>query len=231
MKVHSETAILFALGLAVAVGPIVSARGADDLIPPAETAIEAVKDLFDISAVRPLERSSFEPLRHCFSAAQQRNIDAYLQTLERLTATRDALAARLEISDRWWWPSDIGMELRLITEGDPLTDRGAVPDKLKIGEPRLLRNQLRISAQEIYEETDAAGKDLGGRKDCEIVLTAEKQRWAIDEITFTVRQYGRVETRTLTATVRKGTKQLQQLRRRINTRAKPEVRRGMPVLP
>lgn len=200
-----------------------------DGFPPSTTAVEAVTKLFDVKAVRSLDRSSFEPLRHYFTLRQQRNIDGYLATVDRLNSIRERLAQRLDITDPWWWPSNIGTDVRLITKDDPLTNRSAIPDELRIGQPEHYNGKLQLTAKEIYTETALDGSNLGGTKTCFVIFLPMHGRWAIDEIVFSVSQYGRVEKTTLTQILRDDTKRLHDVGSRIDVAVKPEVRRAVPV--
>ena len=52
--------------------------------------------------VRPLQQSTFASLQKYFSHKQQRNVDDFLQALSNLIDTRDRLAKRLGIHEKWW---------------------------------------------------------------------------------------------------------------------------------
>jgi hypothetical protein len=185
--------------------------------PPIETGVEAVRRVFDVKAIRPLDRSSFDPLRRYFSARQQTNVEHFLVALTDLTTARDQAAARAGIKQKWWWPPNVDLEVHLATKDDPLTDRAVVPNKLSISKPRKVENALEITVKEVYTARAQDGTGLGGTKTSKVMLVPQDKRWTIDEITFTAHQYGKTEAETLTKILGETTKRLRNARQKITS--------------
>ena len=214
VEIHRLTPWLY-LGLTLLITAPVSASESRKNWPQEETGAEIVKKVFDVSRVRPLDPSSFAPLRQYFSAKQRRNIDDILKALDRLVAKRDRVAEQAGMTDSRWWPPGIDLDVHLLLKGDPLTDRSGLPDTLSISKPRRADNGLEIVATESYIATAQDGSDLGGVKTCYTKLVREDDRWTIDEITFTIRQYGRVKTTTLSRILQEKSRRLRELEKRI----------------
>jgi hypothetical protein len=221
---NSAVAACFFLELASAA---VATNGQTEF-PPLETASEAVRKVFDVRNIRPLRRSSFEPLRKYFSAKQRKNIDEFLHALDDLIALRNRLAEQVGIKQEWWWPPDIDIEVHLVMKNDPLTDRATSPDELRISAPELLKAKLAVTVKEVYKETAQDGTDLGGTKTTKVTLVPEHRRWVIDGVVFEVRQYGKTNTVTLTQILAQETKQLRSTSHKIANR-QVEIRSAQPV--
>jgi hypothetical protein len=197
-------------------------------LPPLESASEAVRNVFDAKSVRPLERSSFEPLRTYFSSRQQHNVDQFLRALDELMAARNRVAEQVGIKQEWWWPADIGTDVHIVMKNDPLTDRGSIPDELSISPPTLLDRKVEISVEDRYKEIAQDGTDLGGTKSSKVTLVPGHGRWVIDDIVFTVRQYGRTNVTNLEQILAADTKKLRVARQKIANR-KVEIRSAQPA--
>jgi hypothetical protein len=230
MNVSIKRMIWIGLGLMLFMTGPTSANELRKEWPNEETAVQAVRKVFDLSHLRPLEASSFDPLRPCFSVKQQRNVDAFFKAFGRLVAKRDRVAGQAGIRDSRWWPSDVALDLHLILKGDPLTNRAGLPDKFSIGEPRRVNNGLELVATETYIETAQDGSDLGGIKTCHVKLLPEKDKWTIDEIVFKTQQYGRDRETTLSKILQGDCKRLRELEERIKDFTY-DVRRPRPVRP
>ena len=155
------------------------------------------------AAVRPLQQSTFAPMREYFSGKQQRNVDEFLQTLSDLIGARDRLATKLDIREKWW---PTGIDLLKVDSAltqDLLTGRTDNPDKTSISTPRPLGAKLEVTVQESYTEH---GQDrvLGpGYRTSIVTLVPEGKRWVIDEIkTTTTDAYGKASAETLTQRLR-----------------------------
>jgi hypothetical protein len=179
VKTFSCQNALATVWLTIAFGTTALGYASGSELPPLATGSEAVRKVFDVGNVRPLQSSSFESLRKYFSAKQQKNIEEFLHTQDQL-----------------------------ITKNDLLTDRSTRPDKLRISAPQLLNAKLEITVKEVYTEMAADGTNLGGTKISKVMLVPENHRWVIDEVAFQTRQYGRVKTETLTEILTGETKQL-----------------------
>jgi hypothetical protein len=197
-------------------------------LPPVTTGLEAVKKVFDVRILRPLEPGSFQPLRKFFSIKLQQDVDQFLRALNRLTSTRNRVAAKAGIKQDWWWPADLGTDIHVITKNDQLTDRGSVPDAIRFSEPILLDRKLEIDVQERYDEIAADGTDLGGKKSAKVTLVPEEGRWVIDNVSFTVRQYGTTKMTTLVEILAKDVKQLRVAQKKIE-KHRFEIRAAKPV--
>lgn len=197
-------------------------------LPPVATGSEAVRTIFDVKGIRPLEPASFAPLRMYFSARQQRNIDEYLRVLNELTTARNSVAAQAGIKEEWWWPADIGTDVHVVMKNDPLTDRASVPDDVTMAAPRLLDRKLQITVNDTYKEIAGDGTDLGGTKLSNVTLVPADGRWVIDEIVFTVRQYGKTTVTGLDEILDRNIKQLRLARQKMGDR-KFKVRTARPV--
>ena len=128
-------------------------------------------------------------------------------------AARNRVAEQLGIKQDWWWPGDVGTDVHAVMKNDPLTDRASVPDKVSISAPRLLDRKLEIGVEDRYEEIAADGTDLGGTKFSHVTLVPLNGRWVIEDVAFTVRQYGRTKSTTLTEILGQSTRRLQLARR------------------
>lgn len=197
-------------------------------LPQIATGLEAVTKVFDVKGIRSLEPPSFEPLRMYFSARQRRDIDEYLRALDQLTVTRSRVAREVGIKDEWWWPADIGTTVHMVIKNDPLTDRASVPDEVTISGPRLHDRKLRITVNETYKGVTADGTDLGGTKSSKVTLVPAEGRWVIDQVVFTVSQYGKTTVTSLDEILARNTKQLRLARQKIENR-KFDVRTARPV--
>jgi len=196
---------------------------------------EGKKEVWPISGypsftrVRPLQRSTFAPLRRCFSTKQQGKVDQFLQALSDLVNTRDRLAKRLDIHEKWW-PTGIDLlKVDAVLTQDLLTGRTDNPDKLSISTPRPVDGKLEASIQETYTEH---GQDrvLGrGRRTSVVTLIPEKGRWVIDQIkTTTTDAYGDTTTETLTGRLQGAIKPLQSAKRALESHPQTfEVRKGV----
>jgi len=227
MRARSWAAICgvcFFAGASIAVG----AENIRTRLPLLTTGSEAVAKVFDVKTVRPLELSSFGRLRKYFSARQQKNVDQFLGALSNLIATRNRIAGRLGIKQEWWWPADVGTDVHIVMKHDPLTDRAMPPDELSITSTRLLDQKLTMRVEERYKEVARDGTDLGGTKVAKVSLVPEGGRWVIDDITFTVQQYGKRSATTLTQILAEDTNQLRNAREKIANR-KFEIRTARPA--
>ena len=197
-------------------------------LPPVTTGSEVVKKVFGVRSLRPLERGSFEPLREYFSIKLQKEVDQFLRALDKLTATRNRVAARAGIKQGWWWPANVGADVHVITKNDQLTDRGSVPDAIRFSKPILRDRKLEIEVQERYDEIAADGTDLGGKKSSKVTLVPEKGRWVIDNISFTVDQYGTTKMTTLAEILARDAKQLRVAQEKIE-KQRFEIRTAKPI--
>lgn len=215
--------------LIILVGPSVGSRGENvrPELPALETASETVRKVFEVKRVRPLERSYFESLRKCFSGRQQHNVDQFLRALDELMAARNRLSENLGIKEEWWWPADIGAEVHIVMKNDPLTDRASIPDEISVSAPTLLDRKVEISVEDRYKEIARDGTDLGGTKTSKVTLIPSDGRWVIDEIIFTVRQYGKTNVTSLEQILASDAKKLRVARQKIADR-KVEIRSGRP---
>jgi hypothetical protein len=197
-------------------------------LPPVATGSESVKKVFDVKQVRPLQPASFQPLRRYFSPTQQKHIDQFLRVLGELIAMRNRVADQVGIKQEWWWPADIGADVHAIMKNDPLTDRASVPDEVTISDPTLLGRKLEIKVEDRYNEIARDGTDMGGTKCSRVTLIPEDGRWVIDNVVFTVRQYGKTEVASLAQILATDTKQLRSAWQKMVNR-KFEVRTPQPV--
>jgi|GEM_PF-3711441 len=159
--------------------------------------------------VRPLQQSTFVPLRQYFSGRQQRNVDQFLRALGDLINERDRLAKKLDIREKWW-PTGVDLlKVDGVLSRDLLTGRTDNPDKISILAPKAADGKLEAIIQEAYMEH---GQDrvLGrGHRTSIVTLIPEKDRWVIDEIqTTTTDAYGETTTETLTQRLRNAVKPL-----------------------
>jgi hypothetical protein len=219
--------ICCAFGVSVSVQGI-RAENVRTALPPAATGSEAVRRIFEVKGIRPLEPASFEPLRKYFSTRQQRNIDEYLRVLDELTVTRNRVAQQAGIKENWWWPADVGTNVHIIMKNDPLTDRASTPDEVSISAPTLLHRNLRITVDDTYKEIAGDGTDLGGTKSSKVTLVPADGRWVVDKVVFTVRQYRTTTVTSLDEILARETKQLRLIRQKMENR-KFEVRAARPV--
>lgn len=229
MKVQ-RSFLIFSLLVLVASDAAFAAPTARDPVglPPATTGSEAVKKVFGVRSLRPLEPGSFEPLRKYFSVKLQKDVDQFLRALDTLTATRNRIAAKAGIKQDWWWPANVGADVRVVTKNDQLTDRGSVPDAIRFSEPILRGRNLEIEVQERYDEIAADGSDLGGKKTATVTLVPEAGHWVIDNVSFTVGQYGTTKMTTLAEILARDAKQLRIPQEKIE-KQRFEVRTPKPV--
>jgi hypothetical protein len=197
-------------------------------LPPVTTGSETVKKVFGVRSLRPLEPGSFEPLRKCFSIKLQKDVDQFLRALDKLTATRNRVAAKAGIKQDRWWPANVGADVHVITKSDQLTDRGSVPDAIRFSEPILRDRKLEIEVQERYDEIAADGTDLGGKKSAKVTLVPKEGRWVIDNVSFTVCQYGTTKMTTLAEILARDAKQLRVAQEKIEKQIF-EIRTAKPV--
>ena len=240
--------------LSVHLGAIVCAVGASanalanrasELAPPDATAIEAITNVFAPSPVdqrsrspltgqrksswvRPLQSSTFEPLRKYFSVEQQRNIDQFLQALADLANARNRRAEALGISGHSWWPRTVDdLKVAAVASQDLLCDRYEPPEKITISSPHTSNRRLKITVNETFTEY---GQDrvLGnGQKTSIVTLIPENRRWVIDEVTSTVHDSAGTHVEKLTELVRDATKRLRKAQREISALPPPEVRKAI----
>jgi hypothetical protein len=144
-----------------------------------------------------LQQSTFASLQKYFSHKQRRNVDEFLQALSNLIDTRDRLAKRLGIHEKWW-PTGVDLlKVDAVMSRDLLTDRSDNPDQMTISKPKMLHGKLEFRVREVFTEV---GQDriLGkGKKISTVELIPENGRWVIDEVTSDVTDtYGdtRVDT-------------------------------------
>jgi len=212
-------------------GTVISSAVATES-PPLATSSDAVRGVFDVSIVRPLQRASFEPLRKYFSVRQQKKIDEFLRASDDLMAARSRLAQRLGIQEQSWWPSTVD-SFRIssvLSQGrDLLIERSEKPKEIKISSPSQAENKVQIIVRERFDEF---GQDryLGvAAKRSEVRLLPENGRWVIDEIVSTVLPpEGKTESTTLTRTLENASKLLRTAERHIkNLPQTLEVRKGV----
>ncbi len=231
------------LYLAAAIATAV-ANGASEQSPPQATAVEAVANVFSTSpaarqerspltqqpttsSVRPLQNSSFEPLRKYFSAGQQRNIDQFLHALSDLASARNRRARLVGILGYGWWPPTVDdLEVMAVSSKDLLCDRYERPEKITVSPPRRSNGRLEITVHEAFMEH---GQDriLGkGKKTSIVILIPENDRWVIDEIVSTLHDSGGTRIDKLTELLRDGIKPLRNAEREISGLPPPEVRKA-----
>jgi hypothetical protein len=215
--------------VSVLVGSGAATRGKDvrSRLPPLESASKAVRRVFDVKSVRPLERVSFQSLRNYFSTRQQHNVDQFLRALDDLMAARNRVAERVGIRQEWWWPPDVGTDVHILMKNDPLTDRGSTPDEISISSPTLLDRKVEITVEDRYKEIARDSTDLGGTKLSKVTLVPTHGRWVIDDIVFTVQQYGKTNVINLEQLLASDTKELRVARQKIANR-KVEIRTAQP---
>jgi hypothetical protein len=221
-----------ALSLCLALGSTAVPSATATQLPPVATSSDAVRKVFDPRIVRPLQRSSFEPLRKYFSAKQQKNIDGFLRASDQLIAARDSLAQQLGIRDGWWWPTAVDsfqISSILSHSRDLLTDRSERPKEINISSPSQADGKIEITVREICEEF---GQDryLGvAVKTSRVSLLPDNRRWVIDEIvSTTAHPEGKTITETLTATLEDASNLLRAAEHRIEKLPKTlEVRKGV----
>jgi hypothetical protein len=231
MVMKADFRSLFGVCCACCVSVLLQGIRAEDVLtalPPVATGSEAVRRIFEVKAIRPLEPASFEPLRKYFSTRQQRNINEYLRVLHELTVARNRVAQQAGIKEKWWWPADVGTDVHVIMKNDPLTDRASAPDEVTISAPTLLRRKLRITVDDTYKEIAGDGTDLGGTKSSKVTLVPGDGSWVVDEVVFTVRQYATTTVTSLDEILTRDIKQLRFIRQKMENR-KFEVRAARPV--
>jgi hypothetical protein len=213
--------------------------------PPVDTGTEAInrifarypngkKEIWPISGyarftpVRPLQRPTFESLQKYFSHKQQRNVDEFLQALGNLIDTRDRLAKRLGIHEKWW-PTGIDLlKVDAVLSRDLLTDRSDNPDQITISKPKMLDGKLEFIVKEVFTEV---GQDriLGkGKKTSTVKLIPDNGRWVIDEVTSsTTDAYGETRVDTLSELLQNATQTLRDTENAIKKLPqKLEVKKG-----
>ena len=109
-----------------------------------------------------------------------------------------------------------------------MTDRGSVPDAIRFSEPILRDRKLEIDVQERYDEVAADGTDLGGKKSAKVTLIPKEGRWVIDNVSFTVCQYGTTKMTTLAEILARDAKQLRVAQEKIEKQIF-EIRTAKPV--
>jgi hypothetical protein len=230
--------------LYIAVIPTALANGASGQSPPQATAVEAVVNVFATppakqrerspltqqpvsSSVRPLQESTFEPLRKYFSAEQQRNIDQFLRALSDLANARNQRAKLVGIQGHSWWPTTVDdLKVGAVTSKDLLCDRYDPPEKVTIAQPRRSNGRLEITIHEAFTEH---GQDrvLGkGKKTSIVILIPESDRWVIDEVISTVHDSSGTRIDKLTDLLRDAIKPLPDAEREISSLPPPEVRKA-----
>jgi hypothetical protein len=218
--------VLVVIGGVAAASP--SSAVGEDKPPPDQTAVEAVTKVFDARSVRSLDRSTFESVRRYFSTGLCRQIDKFLDALDRLNQRRDQVAQQAGIAESWWWPPEVDIDVHLLLKDDPLTNRAGVPDKLTMSEPRHIGKRIEILVTENYVGTAVDGTDLGGTKTCNVSCLPESDKWVIGEVTFTTQQYGRTSTTTLSQIVQQKENQTRKLEGRIKD-FKRDIRPATPT--
>ena len=88
--------------------------------------------------------------------------------------------------------------------------------------------KLEIEVQERYDEIARDGTDLGGKKSAKVTLVPEEGRWVIDNVSFTVGQYGTIKVTTLAEILGKDAKQLHVAQEKIEKQGF-EIRTAKPV--
>jgi len=177
-------------------------------LPAVNSASEAVKKVFDVDEIRPFDDVSFQSLRPYFSDRQCKRIDEFLSLLSQVTEKRNRLANEMGTKQDWWWPGDLGLNIRALMQNDPLTDRSAIPDTIRISDLTMAGRKIEITVEERYNEIANDGTDLGGTKSSRITLVPQDDRWVIDKIVFTVHQYERTTVTSLTEILDTNIKQL-----------------------
>jgi hypothetical protein len=243
MKTASVAAYVFA-GFVAAL----TASAAPKSTPSLDTGTEAInrifarypndkKEIWPISGyarhtpVRPLQSSTFASLRKYFSQKQQRNVDEFLQALRNLIDTRDRLAKRLGIHEKWW-PTGIDLlKVDAVISRDLLTDRSDNPDQMTISKPKMRDGKLEVTVKEAFTEV---GQDriLGkGKKESTVELIPENGRWVIDEVTSNVTDaYRDTRVDTLSQLLHNATQTLRQTENAIKKLPqKLEVRKGQAL--
>jgi hypothetical protein len=196
---------------------------------------EGKKEIWPISGylsytrVRPLQQSTFASLREYFSTVQQRSVDQFLQALSDLINTRDQLAKKLDIHEKWW-PTGINLlKVDAVLTQDLLTGRTDNPDKMSVSIPRPVDGKLEVTIQETFSEH---GQDrvLGrGYRTSTVTLIPGKDDWVIDEVkTTTTDAYGETTTETLSERLRDAVKSLRAAQRAIEKLPQAlEIRKGV----
>lgn len=211
--------------------------------PTATAAVDTVfaqypkdkKEIWPISGypsytpVRPLQQSTFAPLREYFSSRQKRNVNHFLQSLTDLINARDQLAKRLNIHEKWWPTSVDLLKINAVLAQDLLTGRTDNPDEISISTPKPVDGKLEVSVREAYTEH---GQDrvLGrGHRTSVVTLIPENNRWVIDEIrTRTTDARGEIRAETLSQRLQNAVRPLRDAERAIeNLPQKLEVTKGV----
>jgi len=241
MKAALVTVYVFA-GFVAALAASAAPRGA----PSLDTGKEAItkvfapypkdkKEIWPISGyprytpVRPLQQTTFASLRGYFSSRQQRNVDHFLEALTGLINTKDRLAKKLDIHEKWWPPGIDLLKVDTVLTQDLLTGRTDNPDRMSISTPMPVDGKLEITVQEAYTEH---GQDrvLGqGHRTSLVTLIPEKDHWVIDEITTTTTNaYGETSTEVLSQRLRNAIKPLRAAEHAIEALPqKLEVKKGV----
>jgi hypothetical protein len=197
---------------------------------PTSKQVSPISDHPIYASVRPLLDSTFEPLQKYFSVRQADNIREFLQALSDLIDTRNRLAKKLGINQKWWWPTGIDLlRVSSVVDQDLLTGRTDNPDKISMSIPRPVGGKLEVTIQEAYTEH---GQDrvLGrGYRTSIVTLVPEKDRWVIDEIrTTTTDAYGETRAETLSQRLQNAVKPLRAAERDIKKLPQTlEVRKGV----
>jgi hypothetical protein len=218
---------------------------ATDVIPPLNTATEAINKVFRQhrnlrlvlplsdqpvhSSVRPLCNAAVKPVHANFSVKQQENIDAALHALNNLVAARDRLAKALGIEEKWWPTGIERLKVDAVLTRDVLTGRTENPNEMSISSPELVDKQLDVTIQEDFTEH---GQDrvLGhGHRTLLVTLISEKNSWVINEIkTKTTDAYGDTTTETLTERLQEAVKCLDDAKHAIERLPeRVEIKRGV----
>lgn len=212
--------------------------------PPDVTAIEAVTAVFEPSPVdarsrsalsgqpsswvRPLQNSTFEPLRKYFSSERQRNIDQFLQALTDLAKARNRRGELVGIGTHSWWPPTVDdLKVAAVVSQDLLCDRYEQPEKITISLPRRSNSHIKITVRETFTEY-GQDKVLGkGQKTSVVTLIPENGRWVIDEVVSTVHDSIGTHLENLSGLVRDAIKPLRKAEREISALPPPEVRKAI----
>jgi hypothetical protein len=199
---------------------------------PERKEVWPLSDIPIYTRVRPLWRSSFEPLRSYFSTRQQRNVDQFLHALADLLSAKDQIAKSRGITAKWWWPTGINsLQVYGIMSRDLLTDRSDNPDQMTISKPKMLNGKLEFTVKEVFTEV---GQDriLGkGTKISTVNLTPEDGRWVIDEVNSRITDaYGDIRVDTLSQLLQAATKSLRDTEHAIQRLPqKLEIKKGQAL--
>jgi hypothetical protein len=180
------------------------------------------------SRVRPLQKSTFEPLRKYFSTEQQRNVDQFLQALTDLANARNRRAELVGVRGHSWWPPTVDdLKVAAVTSQDLLCDRYEPPEQFTVSSPRRSNGQLKVTVHEAFTEY---GQDrvLGkGQKTSVVILIPENGKWVIDEVVSTVNDSSGTRVEKLTELLRDAIKPLREAQIEISSLPAPEVRKAI----